>query len=103
MALSTGVFRQGWQYHLRITTNVLPLRPNVTNVALTGVSTTTALGTLGVAFSVALTGVSGTFSAGTLTPSNAFTVSLTGVSSTTALGTLGKTFSVALHNRIKCS
>ena len=77
-------------------TNPSTVIPPETTVALTGVSSTTALGTISPALSVALTGVSSTTAVGTLTASTGLTVALTGVSSTATLGTLSPAYSIPL-------
>ena len=56
--------------------------------ALTGQSTTSAVGTLTPTITTALTGQATTSAVGTLTPSQGATAALTGVSATSAVGTL---------------
>lgn len=64
------------------------------SVALTGVSSTASVGTVGVAHDNSLTGESSTAAVGTVVPST--TVTLTGVASTASVGTLAPGTSVAL-------
>lgn len=79
--------------HQRTPNIPAPVGTDVT-VALTGVQSTTAVGTLGVDTQVPLTGAASTAAVGTVTPST--TVSLSGVSSTTSVGTLTPSTTVAL-------
>jgi len=70
--------------------------PTDVTVALTGVSSTTAVGSMTPSSAVPLTGISSTTAVGTMTPSES-NIALTGVSSTTAVGSMSaSSVSVAL-------
>lgn len=72
--------------------------PAGTTVALTGVSSTSAVGSVGAAITIALTGVGATGNAGSLASSTA--IALPGVSSTSSAGALGMAASVGLSGNV---
>lgn len=82
------------------TTAVGSVTPSST-VALTGLSSTADVGTLGVSVSVPITGLSSTLSVGSLVPSTS--VALTGIESVTAVGTVGVSIAVPITGNVSTS